>query len=415
MDSNNVAVQVEVDPSEVGFDPDRLGRVAEHLHGYVDRELLPGTYVLITRGGKVAYVDLYGWQDVERSIPVAPDTVYRFYSMTKPIASIALMQLYEQGRFLLRDPISRWIPAFAKTRVYTGGDRIDYETREASREITVHDLLTHMSGLSYDFHVGTAVSGIYRQRGFNWGAPTGLDLGEMCDLLADLPLVFDPGSEWNYSHSTDVVGRLVEVISGQSLDEYLAEHILGPLGMVDTAFWVAPDNVHRFAGNYTFTPGSMKRKLVDDAQRSPYLSRPKLLSGGGGLVSTMADYHRFTQMLRGGGTLDGRRIIGRATLDFMTLNHIPGGMDLSEYGRPLFSETAFEGVGFGLGFSVVTNPAKTQTVCSAGEYGWGGAASTAFWVDPAEDITVIFLTQLFPSSTHPIRPELKALVYQALT
>ena len=205
--------------------------------------------------------------------------------MTKPIASIALMQLYEQGRFLLRDPISRWIPAFAKTRVYTGGDRIDYETREASREITVHDLLTHMSGLSYDFHVGTAVSGIYRQRGFNWGAPTGLDLGEMCDLLADLPLVFDPGSEWNYSHSTDVVGRLVEVISGQSLDEYLAEHILGPLGMVDTAFWVAPDNVHRFAGNYTFTPGSMKRKLVDDAQRSPYLSRPKLLSGGGGLVS----------------------------------------------------------------------------------------------------------------------------------
>ena len=405
----------EVDPAEAGFDPRRLERIGGHLRGYVDRELLPGAYVLVARGGKIAYVDRCGQRDCERDLAVESDTIYRIYSMTKPITSVAVMQLYEQGRLLLRDPISRWIPAFANARVFNGGGADDYQTREPSREITVHDLLTHTSGLTYDFHVGDTVSHIYRRSGFNWGSPIKWDLTETCDVLAGLPLVCDPGALWNYSHSTDVLGRLVEVVSGQSLADYFDEHILGPLGMTDTAFWVKPGDGHRLAGNYAFTPGTMKRRLFDDAASSRYLRPPKFLSGGGGLVSTMADYHRFARMLRGGGEVGGRRIIGRATLDYMTLNHLPGGADLSECGRPLFSETAFEGVGFGLGFSVVVDPAKSQMVSSAGEFGWGGAASTTFWVDPVEDIAVVFLTQLIPSDTHPIRPELKALVYQALT
>ena len=294
-------------------------------------------------------------------------------------------------------------------------------------------MLTHTSGLTYDFHFANEVDALYRANGFNWGAPG--NLSQTCEALASLPLLFDPGTEWNYSYSTDVLSRVIELVSGQSLDDYLVEHVTGPLGMADTGFEVPPADVDRFAANYTTAvlaardfagntgpsipayrpddPG-LRRTLLDDPRTSAYLAPPKILSGGGGLVSTMGDYHRFTQMLRNGGELDGARVIGRRTLDFMVSNHLPGGTDLTECGRALFSETVFDGVGFGLGFSVVLDPAKAKMVSSKGEFAWGGAASTAFWVDPVEDITVVFLTQLLPSSTHPIRPELKALVYQAL-
>ncbi len=405
-------VEVEVDPGEVGFDGTRLERIGTHLHRYVDDGRLPGTYVVVTRGGKIAYKDTYGMRDIERSAPVTDDTVYRIYSMSKPITSIAAMQLYEQGHFQLKDPISRWIPSFADARVFASGNAIEYQTREPAREITVHDLLTHMSGLTYDFHMANFVDEIYRENGFNWGAPG--DLQETCDALAGLPLLFDPGTEWNYSYSTDVLGRVVEVISGMSLAEYFDQHILGPLAMSETSFEVTQDQADRFAANYRPSGADKSAKLLDDPQTSAYLRSPKILSGGGGLVSTMHDYHRFTQALRGGGELDGQRIIGRKTLDYMASNHLPGGVDLTAFGRALFSEAAFDGVGFGLGFSVVIDPAKTQVLSQRGEFAWGGAASTAFWVDPVEDITVVFLTQLLPSSTHPLRPELKALVYQAL-
>jgi CubicO group peptidase (beta-lactamase class C family) len=405
-------VNVEVDPGEVGFDATRLERIGVHLHKYVDNDLLPGTNVIVTRGGKIAYHDMYGHRDVERGLPVINDTIYRFYSMTKPITSIAAMQLYEQGLFQLRDPISKWIPSFANARVFDSGNAIEWQTREPAREINVHDLLTHMSGITYDFHFAGFVDEIYRKNGFNWGAPGNLE--ESCDAIAALPLVFDPGTEWNYSYSTDVLGRVVEVISGMSLDKYFQANILGPLGMGDSSFHVAENDVERFAANYGPTPGSLKLKLLDDPQTSRSLRPPKMLSGGGGLLSTMHDYHRFTLALRNGGELDGARIIGRKTLQYMASNHLPGGGDLTQCGRPLFSEAAYDGVGFGLGFSVVMDPSKAQVMSQKGEFAWGGAASTAFWVDPVEDITVVFLTQLLPSSTHPIRPELKALVYQAL-
>ncbi len=422
-----------VDPAEVGFDAGRLERIAAHLDRYVDDGRLPGVSVLLTRGGQIAYTHRYGQRDCERALPVTADTIYRIYSMTKPVVSIAAMQLYEQGCFQLKDPVSRWIPEFASARVFAGGNVMQYQTREPASEVTVHSLLTHTSGLTYDFHFANEVDALYRANGFNWGAPG--DLEETCEALASLPLLFDPGTEWNYSYSTDVLGRVVEVVSGQSLDEYLVDHVTGPLGMTDTGFQVPPADVERFAANYTTAtlaareaPGNtgptppayrpddpgLARTLMDDPRTSAYLGPPKILSGGGGLVSTMGDYHRFTQMLRNGGELDGARVIGRRTLEFMASNHLPGGTDLTECGRALFSEAAFDGVGFGLGFSVVLDPAKAKVVSSKGEFAWGGAASTAFWVDPVEDITLVFLTQLLPSSVHPIRPELKALVYQAL-
>ncbi|WP_419839436.1 serine hydrolase domain-containing protein [Candidatus Poriferisodalis sp.] len=427
------SIEAEVEPAEAGFDASRLDRIATHLNRYVDDGRLPGVSVLLTRGGQIAYTHRYGDRDCERSLPVTSDTIYRIYSMTKPIVSVAAMQLYEQGHFQLKDPISRWIPAFANARVFTGGNVMQYQTREPAGEVTVHSLMTHTSGLTYDFHFANEVDALYRANGFNWGAPGNLE--ETCEALASLPLLFDPGTEWNYSYSTDVLGRIVELVSGQSLDDYLVEHVTGPLGMVDTGFEVPPADAERFAANYTTAtlaaraaagntgpsmpayrpddPG-LVRTLMDDPRTSAYLGPPKILSGGGGLVSTMGDYHRFTQMLCNGGELGGARIIGRRTLEFMASNHLPGGADLTECGRALFSEAAFDGVGFGLGFSVVLDPAKAKVVSSKGEFAWGGAASTAFWVDPTEDLTLVFLTQQLPSSVHPIRPELKALVYQAL-
>lgn len=400
------------DPAELGFDPERLELIGRHLRRYVERSLLPCTYVCVSRGGVPAYVDFYGERDCERHLPLTDDTVFRIYSMTKPITSIALMQLYEQGRFLLKDPISRWIPQFANTRVFTGGNAANPTTREASGEITVHHLLTHTSGLTYDFHFASPVDEMYRKHGFNWGPPG--DLASTCELLADMPLLFEPGTEWNYSYSTDVAGRLVELISGMTLADYFDTYIFAPLGMSDTAFWVPQDAVERFAANYTPKPATLERTLLDDPKTSAFAAAPKILSGGGGLVSTMADYHRFTQMLAAGGTLGGQRIIGRKTLEFMTTNHLPGGADLSDVGRKLFAEAAFDGVGFGLGFSVVIDPAKSQVLSALGEFAWGGAASTAFWVDPKNQVEVVFMTQLLPSSTHPVRPELKGLVYQAM-
>ena len=406
-------VEVEVDPYEVGIDPVRIESLGMHLAKYVDDGRLPGVNVLLSRAGKVAYRYMYGSRDLERGLPVESDTIYRFYSMTKPITSIAAMQLYEKGLLQLKDPISNWIPGFSDSKVFAGGDAINPETRGATREITVHDLLTHTSGLTYHFHMANAVDEMYRRAGFDWTSSPG-DLENQCNVLASLPLLFDPGTEWNYSYSTDVLGRVVEVVSGLTLDTYMEENIFQPLGMVDTGFSVPDGQESRFASCY-FPQGENKQAaLLDDALRSPYLREPIGLSGGGGLVSTLVDYHRFTQALRNNGVLDEQRIIGRKTLQFMTRNHLPGGVDLTQYGRPLFSETTYDGVGFGLGFSVVVDPTKAKVLSQEGEYGWGGAASTAFWVDPVEDLTVIFLTQLLPSSTHPIRPEMKALIYQSL-
>ena len=396
-----------------GFDSQRLARVAALVDRYVAEGKLAGAQVQVAHRGEVALRHTVGRADVASDRPLGDDAIYRIYSMTKPITSIALMQLYEQGRVLLEDPVSAHIPEFAEMQVFTGGTPTAPKVRPAQTAMTVKDVLTHASGLTYGFFFQNNLDAMYREDGLgNFELPD-YTLEEGMRLLAAKPLAFDPGTAWNYSMSTDVCGRLVEVISGMGLDEYFAEHITGPLGMADTAFHVPADKKHRFTSNYALTPDE-PLLIVDSFDASPYLSPPVFLSGGGGLVGTVDDYQRFVDMLLNGGELDGRRIIGRKTLEYMTINHLPEGKTLNELGQSLFSEAVMEGMGFGLGFSTLVDPARNGAVSSGGEFAWGGAASTAFWVDPAEEITCVFMTQLMPSSSYPLRRELKATVYQAL-
>jgi len=403
---------IEVSPDEVGFDPDRLDRIERHFGAYVDDGRLPGWLAVVTRHGQVAYVSSRGHRDREASLPVERDTLWRIYSMSKPITSVAAMMLYEQGAFELKDPLHRHLESFRHQRVYRSGSSQAPVTVPATEPVRIWHLLTHTSGLTYGFHYAHPVDAMYREAGFEWGSPPDLDLAGAVDVWASMPLLFEPGTEWNYSVSTDVLGRLVEVVSGQPLDRFLAEQIFDPLGMTDTGFRVPEADHGRLAALYGAGPNRSAVRL--EAAGRAALAPPQMLSGGGGLVSSAADYHRFTQMLRNQGELDGVRLLSPRTVDFMARNHLPGGADLEAVGRPLFAETTFDGVGFGLGFSVVLDPAANKVLSSAGEYAWGGAASTAFWIDPAEDVTALFFTQLLPSSTYPIRTQLKQLVYQAL-
>jgi CubicO group peptidase (beta-lactamase class C family) len=410
-------VQTEVEAAEVGLDQARLDRIGAHFASYVDTGRLPGWLITVSRHGKLAYVSAYGHRDVEAGLPVEPDTLWRIYSMTKPITSVAAMLLYEEGGFQLTDPVSKYIPAFADARVFTGGSDIGYTTEPVTEPMRIWHLLTHTSGLTYGFHRSHPVDAIYRANGFEWGSPRDTDLAGICDLFAGMPLLFQPGSEWNYSVSTDVLGRVVEVVSGQKLDDFFAERIFRPLGMTETTFWARPEEAGRLGPLYSRGPGG-KATPLDAMGRAAY-REPAYFSGGGGLVSSAADYHRFTEMLlhrpdSPAGELDGVRLLSPRTVAYMTMNHLPGGADLETFGRPLYAESVFAGVGFGLGFAVQLDPAASKTLCSAGEFNWGGAASTTFWVDPAEQLTVSFFTQLLPSSAYPIRPQLRQLVYQAL-
>ncbi len=402
---------VEVDPAEVGLDAGRLARIDRHFARYVDDGRLAGWTALVARRGRVAHLSTCGRRTLDPAAPVEIDTLWRMYSMTKPITSVAAMMLYEEGAFDLRDPVSRWIPSLAEPRVYLGGPPTAPVTRPASEPIRVWHLLTHTAGLTYGFHHVHPVDAMYRHAGFEWGNPPGLDLAGAVDAWAALPLLFDPGSEWAYSVATDVLGHLVEVVSGVPLDRFFRERIFEPLDMTDASFWVDETRADRLASLHTRSPRDGRATEINGRQA---LAPPDLLSGGGGVIATARDYHRFTQMLLGGGAIDGARLLGPRTVAFMAANHLPGGADLQAFGRPLFAETSYEGIGFGLGFSVTLDQAASKLIGSAGEYAWGGAASTAFWVDPAEEFTAIFLTQLLPSSTYPLRAELRRLVYQAI-
>ena len=405
-------LKLEVDPAEVGMDADRLARIDTHLARYVDAGKLPGWSVLVARHGQVAHLSTYGRRDVENDLPMELDTVVRIYSMTKPITSVAVMMLIEEGLIDLNTPVSAVIPAFAHLRVYGGGSATKPLLAPASRTMRIWHLLSHTAGLTYGFHHTHVTDEIYRNEGFEWGQPKDFDLAQVCDAYASMPLAFEPGTEWLYSVATDVLGRVVEVVSGQSLPEFFAQRIFGPLGMSDTGFSVPEADRDRTAALYIpGGDGMIRNDLMGKAAYRPVGDAP---SGGGGLVSTLADYHRFTDMLRGRGETGGVRLLGSRTVDLMTMNHLPGGADLAAFGRPLYAETPFDGVGFGLGFSVVTDVAKTKNLTSPGLYAWGGAASTAFWVDPVEDLTMVFLTQLLPSSTYPIRSAIDTLVHQAL-
>ena len=404
---------VEVEAGEAGFDAGRLARIDRHFAGYVEDGRLPGWLVLVARRGRIVHLATCGQRDLEAGLPVEADTRFRIYSMTKPITSVAAMMLYEEGAFALKDPVSRYIPSFADVAVYHGGPASDPVTIPATQPVRLWHLLTHTAGLTYGFHYAHPVDAAYRAAGFEWVAPEGRGLAECCDLWAGLPLLFEPGSEWNYSVATDVLGRVIEVVSGQPLDRFLSDRIFGPLGMHATGFWVEGPAAGKLAALYSPAPGGGPA-VRNDQLGERALRRPACLAGGGGLVSTGADYHRFTQALVGGGELDGVRLLGTRTLRYMTRNHLPGGADLETFGRRLFAETTFDGVGFGLGFAVLLDPVANKVLSTPGELAWGGAASTFFWVDRAEQLTAIFLTQLLPSSTYPLRSELRQLVYQAL-
>lgn len=400
------------DPASVGMCGERLDRIGEHLRrSYIEPGKIPGCLTLVARRGEVCYLQCEGRRDVERDLPVEEDTIFRIYSMTKPITSVALMQLYERGLFHLDDPVHRFIPQWRNLRVYKGGSWPLYDTVPCQSPMTVRHLLTHMSGLTYGFMRATNVDHGYRKSEVGVHRP-GYTIKDMIEELAELPLEFQPGAAWNYSVATDVLGYLVEVLSGQSYDDYLAENILGPLGMVDTAFNIAAEKEERFASCYQRNLDKSV-SLEDDGRDSAYRGRT-FFSGGGGLVSTAGDYYRFCRMLRNGGELDGARILGPRTLAMMTANHLPDGGDLTRWARGSFSETTYEGIGFGLGFSSRLDSVANGTLGSVGEFNWGGLASTLFWVDPAEDLVVIFMTQLIPSGTFNFRGQLHSIVYSSI-
>ena len=400
------------DPAELGFDPDRLAGVASFARAFVDDGRMVGTDVLVARHGRVALRSTAGLADRENGVAVADDSLWRIFSMTKPIASVAVMQLVEEGSVDLRDPLERFLPAFAHPRVFSGGTVEDPETVGAERSITIADLLTHTAGLSYSILDQHPVDEMYRRVGLD-ALERGRDLAERIDLLATLPLRHHPGTRWSYSMATDVLGRVVEVVDGRSFAEALTARVLGPLGMDDTAFRVPGDRLDRMTSCYLFAPGA--EPALVEAGRDTAFAEPTWESGGGGLVSTMADYHRFCRMLLAGGELDGARILEPRTIRLMMANHLPGDRHLDEVGDDLYTPDFFVGCGFGLGFATVEDPVRGGRAASVGDASWGGMASTAFWVDPVRGIHAIFLAQLVPSSTHvSLRWDLRTLVDRAL-
>ena len=404
-----------VRPESVGMSSDRLRRIEDFLEQrYVGPGRLPCASVLVSRSGKTVFNSVQGMADVERSQRARENTLYRIYSMTKPLASVMFMMLVEEGKVALDDPVHRLIPEWKDLAVFDGGFLETFRTKPTARPMLVVDLLRHTSGLTYGFQERTNVDAAYRKQGIGTFGVKPSSLQETIGQLATTPLDFSPGERWNYSVSTDVLGYLIEKIEGKPFEVVLKERLIEPLGMVDTDFYVPDTKAERLAACYQYAPGK-KPVLQDDPTRSPYLKPPVFVSGGGGLVSTSADYLRFCSMLLNGGELGGRRFLSPKTLALMTANHLPGGKDLTEMSVSLFSEASNAGVGFGLGFAVVMDPAKALSPTSRGEYYWGGAASTAFWIDPAEELIVIFMTQLLPSSAYPVRRELRTLVYAAMT
>ncbi len=399
------------DPLELGFDPARLTRIDAHLKAkYIDGGRFPHAALLIGRGDEVAHLSVVG--DARPGEPLKQDAIFRIASMTKPVTSIAFMQLVEQGRIALSDPVAKVLPEFAKTGVFvSGGGSTPFITRPPTSPIRMIDLLRHTSGLTYSFQERSNIDAAYRKLGFER-----MDSGPIDSFVrevANLPLEFDPGTAWNYSVSTDILGAVVEKLSGQNLSDYFTDYIFTPLGMIDTQFVVPADKLPRMPDCYVWDP--VKRmKMFDPGATSAWANAPGYFSGGGGLTSTLADYHRFTRMLLNGGELDGVQIVSSHTMKLMTANHLPGGGDLTQMSKSLFSEAENAGMGFGLGFGTVIDAPATMTHGNTGEFYWGGMFSTAFFVDPVDDVIMIFMTQLMPSSSYPVRREIKTMLYSAL-
>ncbi len=403
---------IEAEPEAYGFSSERLSRITSHFNTYVHDRRLPVWLATVSRSGQLVWSDRGGHRDRERDLEVTDDTIWRIYSMTKPVIGVAVMMLYEEGRFDLLDDVGRWIEPFKKLRVWAGGTPESPKTEPAKNPIRVHHLLTHMSGLTYGFQRRHPVDEIYRHRGYDFSFARNANLAQAVDDFASMPLVFEPGTQWNYSVAFDVLGRLIEIWSGQSLDAFVKERIFDPLGMADTEWWCPPEKEPRLAMLYV--PAHGESIPYEDLAKA-VLHPPRLLGGGGGLLSTAYDYDRFMTMMLRGGELNGVRLLSRRSMDFMTENQLPNDADLTDLAMDSYAEDQYRGLGFGLSMSVVTDARKNKSLVSEGSFSWGGAASTTFWVDPIEDLSVAFYTQLLPSGTYSIRRDLQQLVYQALT
>ncbi len=386
-------------PENVGFSSERLDRITKTMHNHVAQGNTGGVITLIERKGEIVHLSKYGYQDIAKGKPMELNTIFRIYSMTKPIVGVALMMLYEQGLFQLADPIHKFLPEFKDIKVLEPGG----ELVTPRSEITIHHLLTHTAGLTYGWFGETEVDELYRTADLY---EKGIDLQEMVRRIASLPLLYHPGERWVYSYATDVIGCLIEVITGMNLAEYLDEKIFAPLGMTDTSFSVPPEKIDRFATCYVKTEAE-KMAVYDDAETSTYRDVTSY-SGGGGLVSTLEDYLQFARLMRNYGKLDGVCLLGRKAVALMTMNHLPTSL------LPFAVREPLPGLGYGYCVSVIMDLAQYKTLGSAGAYGWSGLAGTTFWVDPLEDIIAIFLTQYIDFKNPPIHHIFGNLAYQAL-
>ncbi|BCA58518.1 serine hydrolase domain-containing protein [Sphingomonas sp. HMP6] len=396
------------------FDTARLAAIDTFLkERYLDSGKLPNCQLLIAQAGEIAHFSSQGAAR-EGGASINETSLFRIASMTKPITSIAFMMLVEEGKVAVDTPVHHVLPEFKGLGVYNGGGGgVPFQTKPTTEPMRMVDLLRHTAGLTYGFQNRSNIDAAYREGKIeNWHG--GLDLNEFIAALGQLPLEFSPGEAWNYSVATDVLGAVVERVSGLPLADFFRTRIFAPLKMDDTFFAVPQDKIDRLTDCYTFVPGK-GRIMYDRGEASAWSRMPKLVSGGGGLVSTALDYHRFCTMLLNGGELDGARIVGRKTIELMTMNHLPGGSDLAAMSKSLFSEAANAGTGFGLGFAVNIDVARSMIPGSVGEYYWGGMFSTAFFVDPVEQLSMVFMTQMSPSNVYPIRRELKTLIYSALS
>ena len=411
-------------PEKLGMSSPRLARLDEVMRRrYVEGGHLPGMLTYIYRKGHLVHTGMCGHMDIERGRKMREDAIFRIYSMSKPITAVALMMLVEEGLIGLDDAVHTHIPAWNNLGVYTSGMPSllgtappSFLTSPVQRPMKIVDLATHTSGLTYGFMMRSAVDAAYRRaKVIDRQTPGGLS--EMIDQLAKIPLDFSPGTAWNYSVAIDVLGYLVEKLSGISFGEFLRTRLFEPLGMSDTAFHVPADKLERFTSCYQPGPQGSGLKLQDDARESTYATPPILESGGGGLVSTAHDYLRFCRMMLSGGTLDGVQILSPKTVALFSLNYLPEGREVADMALPgMFSESGYAGVGFSLGCGVNVDVAKTRLPGSLGEYFWGGAAATAFWIDPKEELTVVFMTQVIGSEARlTLRRDLRTLVYAAMT
>jgi CubicO group peptidase (beta-lactamase class C family) len=392
-----------VQPESMGFSSQRLGHINRVMQQYVDEKKLAGMVTLVARNGKIVHFDKFGMADIRAKKPMQTDSLFRIYSMTKPITSTAVMMLFEEGRFRLTDPVYQYIPFFKDVKVLDSSVNSVKRLIEPDRPITIRDLLTHTAGLSYGFDDNFYIDELYRKDMWaKMDKGPGMNLAEMVAEIAKIPLAFHPGTNFHYSTAVDVLGYLVQVVSGIPFEDFLQLRIFDPLGMADTAFYVPPEKVGRFTVVYGLE-GKGDLKVSEAIKGSRYLKPPKAPSGGGGLVSSTLDYLRFCQMLLNRGEFEGARLLGRKTVELMTLDHLPAGVNC--FGNPH--------EGFGLGVSVIRDLAKYQNLGSVGIYGWGGAATTNFWIDPKENLIGILMLQYMPGETQVVT-DYRNLVYQAL-